>query len=129
MGQYDGLARDDLPHCASSYAGTLLSAPIVRTLYGGRWDAATPCSRSPFAVASITAITQTLSIMLLASREQRRCLISDAIVLAGTIASLIILLPSNIIFYLLGLVVTQIACATTMLIWLTAGEVLAWKLS
>src|SRR5690348_14502559 len=62
---------------------------LVKLLYGRQWEAAIPLLPLAMASAALTAILQTLSVMLLANRQQWRCLVSDVVVLCGGVLCLL----------------------------------------
>lgn len=84
-----------------------LAGPVVNMLYGARWLAATPLLPLALATTGLSALANTLSILLLASGRQRDCLYSDVVSSVGIVISLLALLPHGGRSYLLGSVVAQ----------------------
>jgi hypothetical protein len=74
------------------------------------------------ALAATGAIYFTLYKLLLAHEQQRQCLWTDVILIAGTIMSLYFLLPSGLIGYIQGLLVTQIVLIVVSVFMLRSGR-------
>ena len=85
-----------------------LAGPIVNMLYGTKWQAATPLLPLALATTGLSALANTLSILLLASGRQRDCLHADSVSSVGVVVSLAVLLPQGAVNYLLGAVAAQV---------------------
>jgi O-antigen/teichoic acid export membrane protein len=103
---------------------SIISAPAVKILYGPRWEAAIPLLPLALASAALAGILQTMSLMLLACCQQRRCLLSDVFVMCGTALSLLFLLRRGVADYLTGIVIVQTVSSLLMLYWLIADRIL-----
>lgn len=139
---YPVLARVPAGTTARSRAGTLvvqsilwmivpmaavmlaLAEPIIRMLYGTKWLAATPLIPLALVITALSALSETLSILLLASQRQRDCLVADLVSSAGVVVSLAILLPHGVVPYLAGAALAQFAAVLVMLFGLYQADAL-----
>jgi O-antigen/teichoic acid export membrane protein len=101
-----------------------IGGPVVKLVYGRRWEAAIPLLPLAMATSALTAVQQTLSVMLLANRQQRRCLISDIVLMCGSVLCLLFLLRRGVAVYLAGIVLTQTISLLLMLFWLVSDRVI-----
>ena len=85
-----------------------LATTIVTAIYGEQWLEVIPLVGWATASAAAGAIHMTLYKLLLAHQQQRHCIWSDVILIAGTATSLYFLLPFGLIGYIQGLFVTQL---------------------
>ena len=104
-----------------------LAGSIVRLLYGEKWLSAIPLVPLAVVVASLTALTQALSVLLLSTGRQRFCFYADCISSAGVVMSLLILLPRGTETYLLGMLASQSCSILAMLVWLHRSEALEFR--
>ena len=103
---------------------SLVAGPIVRLLYGAKWDAAIPLLPWALAGAVMAAFYQTTTVLILADAQQRRCVFAEAMSLVGSTACLVLLLPHGASAYLAGLAAIQAVVVVWMLSALTAGGTL-----
>ena len=99
-----------------------LAAVIVKLIYGDKWLDVIPLVGWAMALAATGAVYFTLYKLLLAHEQQRQCLWTDVLLIAGTVASLYFLLPSGLVDYMQGLLVTQIALIATAAYLLHSGR-------
>jgi PST family polysaccharide transporter len=99
-----------------------LAAVIVKLIYGDKWLEVIPLVGWSMALAAAGAIYFTLYKLLLAHEQQRQCLWTDALLIAGTVMSLYFLLPSGLIGYMQGLLVTQIVLVIVAVFMLRSGR-------
>ncbi len=97
---------------------SVIAEPTIRVLYGNKWLAAVPLVPWALVAAVAMGLAQTASILLLASCEQKKCLIADGVTLVGTVASLWLLAPRGLASYLAGVAATQFISLALMLYWL-----------
>jgi PST family polysaccharide transporter len=95
-----------------------LGAPLIHIVYGEKWLAVVPLLPWAVAEASLVAIAYAAYMLLLASQKQRFCLLSDAWVLAGTAASILLFVPLGLKYYLMGLIAVQGVTLILILFWL-----------
>ncbi len=96
----------------------ILAAPVVHTVYGGRWDDVVPLVPVAVIIGGIAAVFHITYMLLLCHNEERRCVNADLWELCGTLAALYILLPSGLMEYLVGLLVVRIAVLSYGIFWL-----------
>jgi O-antigen/teichoic acid export membrane protein len=84
--------------CAMLFS--LVAHPLVRLVYGSRWDAAIPLL--PYALAGGTtgALYQAATMLMLADVQHRRCAVAEFLTLASLVACLFAVLPHGIAPYL-----------------------------
>ena len=99
-----------------------LAAVVVKLIYGDKWLEVIPLVGWSMALAAAGAIYFTLYKLLLAHEQQRHCLLTDFVFIAGTIVSLYFLLPSGLISYMQGMLVTQIVLITIAAFLLRMGR-------
>jgi O-antigen/teichoic acid export membrane protein len=99
-----------------------LAAVIVKLIYGDKWLEVIPLVGWSMALATTGAVYFTLYKLLLAHEQQRQCLWTDVLLVAGTVVSLYFLLPSGLVVYMQGLLVTQIALITIAAFLLHSGH-------
>ena len=99
-----------------------LAAVIVKSIYGDKWLEVIPLVGWSVALAATGAIYFTLYKLLLAHEQQRQCLWTDVLLIAGTIMSLYFLLPSGLIGYMQGLLATQIVLIVVAVLMLRSGR-------
>lgn len=95
-----------------------LAGPAVTVLYGSQWLDAVPLVPWALAAVGIASMTQTCYWLLLASQQQRKCALADAIRLVGTVAGLWLMLPFGLIPYLAWVAATQAAAFCLVAYWL-----------
>lgn len=94
------------------------ASPVIHTLYGERWSGAIPFVPWAMAAGTATALAQTGIVLLVANLQQKKSLCVDAIILAGTAVSLLVLAPRSLQLYLVGATLVQACALVLMLVWL-----------
>jgi len=95
--------------------------PVVRLVYGSRWDAAIPLL--PYALAGGTAgaLYQTTTMLMLADVQHRGCAVAELLTLASLAVCLFVVLPHGIASYLGAVAVVQ-ALVLTWMLWSLRGS-------
>ncbi|MEM8911823.1 MAG: oligosaccharide flippase family protein [Planctomycetota bacterium] len=83
---------------------TTMATPLVNTLYGPAWTEVIPFMKWTLAMAVASALVHVAYTLLLARDGTRLCLACDTITLAGTAASLFLMLPFGLVPYLCGII-------------------------
>ncbi len=84
-----------------------LASPVILTLYGARWAGAIPFLPWAMAAGAATALSQTGTVLLIASLQQKCSLYIDAVTLAGAGLCLLVLAPRSLKLYLAGIAAVQ----------------------
>ena len=94
---------------------SVVAQPVVRLVYGSKWDAAIPLL--PFALAGGTAgaLYQATTTLMLADVQHSGCAVAELLTLASLVICLLAVLPHGIAWYLAAVAVVQ-------------GAVLLWML-
>lgn len=109
---------------------SILSEPLVQIVYGGNWNNVVPLVPVAVILGGVSAVSYVVYMLLLAHREERRCLRADFIELTGTLIALAALLQHGLIAYLLGLLIVRIAVLLYATFWLySCGGVAIRQLS
>ena len=95
---------------------SLIAVPVVRLIYGSKWDAAIPILPWALVGGVVAALYQTTTMLLLADLQQNRCVVAEVISLLGSITCLMLLLPLGMAAYLCGLAAFQ-ALILAWMIW------------
>lgn len=95
-----------------------LAAPVVRVVYGSKWDAVIPLMGIALGYGATLAVTATASMLLLSAQRPGIGLFLDVFTLAGTIVALAFALPRGVLAYLGTLLVVQLIalCACFVLL-------------
>jgi len=101
---------------------SFIGGPVVKILYGDKWVAAIPLLPWTLAAGSAAAIVQTVNLLLLANRQQTRCIVSEVAVSIGTGLGLLLLAPHGVVTYLAGISVAQAVAVALSLLWLYRGK-------
>jgi len=80
-----------------------LAGPIVRVVYGAKWIEVIQFVPIAAALGAVGAVLYTAYMLLLAHKEERRCLDADIIAFIGTVPAVLFLLPKGLGTYLIGL--------------------------
>jgi O-antigen/teichoic acid export membrane protein len=104
---------------------SLVAGPLVRLLYGPKWDEAIPLLPWALAGGVVAALYQTTTILLLADIRQNRCVVAELLSLVSAVACLTLLLRRGFAAYLSGMAVTQMLTLVWMASPLITGGVLA----
>jgi teichuronic acid exporter len=94
---------------------SVVAQPVVRLVYGSKWDAAIPLL--PYALAGGTAgaLYQATTTLMLADVQHRGCAVAELLTLASLVFCLFAVLPHGIAWYLAAVAMVQ-------------GAVLLWML-
>ena len=94
---------------------SLVAHPLVRLVYGSKWDAAIPLL--PYALAGGTAgaLYQAATMLMLADVQHRGCAVAEFLTLASLVVCLFTVLPHGIAAYLGAVAVVQAAVLVWML--------------
>lgn len=86
---------------------SLVAHPLVRLVYGSKWDAAIPLL--PYALAGGTAgaLYQTTTMLMLADIQHRGCAVAEFLTLGSLVVCLFVVLPHGIAPYLGAVAVVQ----------------------
>ncbi|MGE5361497.1 MAG: oligosaccharide flippase family protein, partial [Bacteroidales bacterium] len=103
----------------------VLARAIVRVLYGPKWLDVVPLVPAAVTMGAVVAVAYTAYFLLLAHQQQRRCLVVDAVRLAGTAAALALLLPHGLVPYLRGLTIVHATAFSLIVCWLYRDEAIA----
>ncbi|MBZ5589433.1 MAG: oligosaccharide flippase family protein [Acidobacteriia bacterium] len=103
---------------------SLHAAPVVHTLYGGKWDAVVPLLPAAMLENAVRAVAFTLYFVLLGALQHRRCLIQDALMLLLVLGALAVGLPGGPGRYLLLLAAAEAVGGALMLAWLLRDRTL-----
>ncbi len=106
---------------------SLVSAELVRFLYGSKWAGAVPFLPWAMVTASVTALMEAGAFLLLTHREPRKTLALDLVNLAGTGICLWALLPRGIIPYMAGLLMVQAGLLGMAVRWLLRSGAIEWS--
>ena len=104
-----------------------LAGPLLLAAYGGKWAETIPLLPPAMLAGVAIAVGQAANNLLLAQNKLRLCLIADVLVLAGTILTLLLLLPLGLKNYLFGVAASQFVVLVLMLAWLVRGNLLQWR--
>ena len=98
--------------CAMLFS--LVAQPVVRLVYGAKWDAAIPLL--PYALAGGTAgaLYQTTTMLMLADIQHRACAVAELLTLATVAICLLVVLPHGIAPYLGAVAAVQ----SVVLLWM-----------
>jgi PST family polysaccharide transporter len=93
---------------------SLVAHPLIRLVYGSRWDAAIPLL--PYALAGGTAgaLYQAATMLMLADVQHRGCAVAEFLTLASLVVCLFAVLPHGIAPYLGALAAVQ----SIVLLWM-----------
>jgi O-antigen/teichoic acid export membrane protein len=93
---------------------SLVAHPMVRLVYGSKWDSAIPLL--PFALAGATAgaLYQAATMLMLADVQHRSCAVAEFLTLASLVVCLFVVLPHGIAPYLAAVAVVQ----SVVLLWM-----------
>jgi O-antigen/teichoic acid export membrane protein len=93
---------------------SLVAHPLVRLVYGSKWDAAIPLL--PYALAGGTAgaLYQTTTMLMLADVQHRGCAVAEFLTLASLVVCLFAVLPHGIAPYLGSVAAVQ----SVVLLWM-----------
>jgi len=91
-----------------------ISHPLVRLVYGSKWDAAIPLL--PYALAGGTAgaLYQAATMLMLADVQHRGCAVAEFLTLASLVVCLFVVLPHGIAAYLCAVAAVQ----AVVLLWM-----------
>ena len=105
---------------------TVLAEPAVSLMYGGKWLGVV--SLVPWAMAwgVAYALFQTTYALLLARSQQRKCLVADILLFAGTGLALLVALPFGMKVYLIAASTVVVAVWLLVLYWLFRLEAVTW---
>jgi O-antigen/teichoic acid export membrane protein len=86
---------------------SLVAHPLVRLVYGSKWDAAIPLL--PYALAGGTAgaLYQATTMLMLADVQHRGCAVAELLTLASLVVCLFAVLPHGIAWYLAAVAAVQ----------------------
>jgi O-antigen/teichoic acid export membrane protein len=86
---------------------SLVAQPLVRMVYGSKWDSAIPLL--PYALAGGTAgaLYQAATMLMLADVQHRGCAVAEFLTLASLVISLFVVLPHGIAAYLGAVALVQ----------------------
>ena len=104
---------------------SLISQPLVRLVYGSRWDAAIPLLPCALAGGTAGALYQAATTLLLADVQQRGCAVAEFLTLASIAVCLFAVLPHGIAPYLAAVAAVQ----TLVLAWMLRALVGSGALS
>jgi O-antigen/teichoic acid export membrane protein len=98
--------------CAMLFS--LVAHPLVRLVYGSKWDAAIPLL--PYALAGGTAgaLYQAVTMLMLADVQHRGCAVAEFLTLASLLVCLFAVLPHGIGAYLASVALVQ----AIVLVWM-----------
>jgi O-antigen/teichoic acid export membrane protein len=104
---------------------SLVAHPLVRLVYGSKWDAAIPLL--PYALAGGTAgaLYQATTMLMLADVQHRGCAVAEFLTLASLVVCLFAVLPHGIAPYLGSVALVQSIVLAWMLRSLTRTAALA----
>jgi O-antigen/teichoic acid export membrane protein len=93
---------------------SLIAHPLIRLVYGARWDAAIPLL--PYALAGGTAgaLYQAATMLMLADVQHRGCAVAEVLTLATLVVCLFAVLPHGIAPYLGAVAAVQ----SIVLLWM-----------
>jgi O-antigen/teichoic acid export membrane protein len=94
---------------------SLVAHPLMRLVYGSKWDAAIPLL--PYALAGGTAgaLYQAVTMLMLADVQHRGCAVAELLTLASIVGCLLVVLPHGIAAYLGAVAVVQAGVLLWML--------------
>ncbi|HEX3743278.1 MAG TPA: oligosaccharide flippase family protein [Bryobacteraceae bacterium] len=109
--------------CAMLFS--LVAHPLVRLVYGSKWDAAIPLL--PYALAGGTAgaLYQAATMLMLADVQHRGCAVAEFLTLSSLAICLFEVLPHGIAAYLAAVAAVQ----TAVLVWMLRSLLSAGALS
>ena len=104
----------------------VLAVPVIRLLYGPKWLAVAEILPLALAVAALGALSQSASMLLLASKEQKKCLYADLTMLSGSVLAIALALPHGTTAYLGAMAAVNTVTLSQLLYWLwSAGNLSA----
>jgi O-antigen/teichoic acid export membrane protein len=96
----------------------VMAEPVVEVVYGGRWAGVVPMLGPALLMSALGAVAHSSYYILLANRQQKRCLALDVAGLVSTVAALAIALPYGSIAYLQAQAAAQALVLTLAVGWL-----------
>ncbi len=96
----------------------VLARPVVQVVYGDKWGEVIPLLPWAMAWGAMAAVVHAGYMLLLARQQQRKCLLADVLILAGTGLSLWLVLPHGVQAYLRANVGLQVLVAAVLVFWL-----------
>jgi O-antigen/teichoic acid export membrane protein len=93
---------------------SLVAHPLMRLVYGSKWDAAIPLLPYALAAGTAAALYQAATMLMLADVQHRRCAVAEFLTLASIVGCLFVVLPRGIAAYMGGVAVVQ----TVVLLWM-----------
>jgi len=86
---------------------SMIAPPVVRLVYGSRWDAAIPLLPWALAGGTAGALYQAATLLMLADVQHRGCAVAEFLTLGSLVICLIVVLPHGIAPYLGAVAVVQ----------------------
>jgi PST family polysaccharide transporter len=100
----------------------ITAGPVVALLYGGRWLGVVPMLGPALLMSGLAAVAHAGYFLLLANRQQRRCLALDVAGLALTAAALVFVLPHGTIAYLQAQAALHAVLLGAAVVWLVRSR-------
>ena len=98
---------------------SVVAHPLMRLVYGSKWDAAIPLLPYALAGGSASALYQAAATLMLADIQHRGCAVAEFFTLASLVVCLFVALPHGIAVYLAAAAAVQTAVLAWMLWSLT----------
>lgn len=100
----------------------LLAAPVVLTVYGRAWEGVVPLLPAAMLESAVRSVAFALYMLLLAAREEGKCLAQDALTSSVIVALLFLALRGGAARYLVLLAGVEALGALLMAYWLIRGK-------
>jgi O-antigen/teichoic acid export membrane protein len=94
---------------------SLVAHPLVRLVYGSRWDSAIPLLPYALAGGTAAALYQAATMLMLADVQHRGCAVAEFLTLASLAVCLFAVLPHGIASYLGAVAAVQVSVLLWML--------------
>jgi PST family polysaccharide transporter len=100
----------------------LFAEPVVRAVYGEKWLPITPLLPWTMALGALMATAHAGYMLLLANQQAKKCLIADAVALAGTGLALAVALNQRTVGYIIALTIVQGILVCILAGWLLKSK-------
>lgn len=106
---------------------SVLTGPVVRTVYGEKWMAVAGLLTPAMAWGAASALVHVAYMLLLSRQQQGKCLFADGLNFGLTAACLLIALPYGPFAYLTSIAISQVVLAGLVMFWLVRYELIQWS--